>query len=125
MDAGLSIRPLAGVAEASYVQPAPAPVRGAVATDLAPAQTVTAAAGATAAHNDAANTPFEQPTTNDIVIDPATREVIYRVVDVRSNRVVRQVPDQALLRMKVYTRAIANGESPNEAAAQADLDLKV
>ena len=44
---------------------------------------------------------------------------VYRDTDavVRSNRVVRQVPDQAMLRMKVYSRAIASGETPLEALA--------
>jgi len=125
MDTGLSIRPTSGVTETAYARPEPAPVRQAVATELAPSQSVTATAEAAAARNDAARDALAAQPTHDILIDPATREVIYRLVDVRSGRVVRQVPDQALLRMKVYTRAIANGETPSEAVAKADLDLAV
>ena len=124
MDAGLTIRPSAGVLETAQVRPEPIPARGAVVTDLAPSQSVVAAANVAAARNDSERA-SEQPTTHDIVIDPAAREVIFRVVDVRSNRVVRQVPDQAMLRMKVYSRAIARGETPSEAVTKADLDMAV
>jgi hypothetical protein len=124
MDAGLTIRPTAGVAETAQVRPEPIPARGAVSTELAPSQSVLAAANAAAARNHQERA-AQQQTTHDIVIDPAAREVIFRVVDVRSNRVVRQVPDQAMLRMRVYTRAIANGETPSEAAAKVDIDMAV
>ena len=58
--------------------------------------------------------------TRDVVLDPQTREVIYKVIDNRSRQVVRQVPEEALLRMRAYTRAIARGESPSR--AQADIE---
>jgi uncharacterized FlaG/YvyC family protein len=49
------------------------------------------------------------------VLDPHSREVIFRVRDERSGRVVRQVPDEALLRLRAYQRAIAEGEAPLQA----------
>ena len=39
-----------------------------------------------------------------IEIDPKTREVVYQTVDRQSGEVVRQVPDQALLRLRAYAR---------------------
>jgi len=97
MDTGLTLKPAPSVAQMGDVRPAAAP--NAVATELAPAKTVTAASNTAQA-----------PATNDsrkseIVLDPHSREVIYRVVDVRSRRVVWQVPDEALLRLHAYARA--------------------
>jgi uncharacterized FlaG/YvyC family protein len=43
------------------------------------------------------------------------------VLDVSSGQVVRQVPDEAMLRLRAYTRAVADGLSPNE-ASQADIE---
>jgi hypothetical protein len=48
-----------------------------------------------------------KPTTRDAIIDPETNEVVYRVLDERTRRVVHQAPDQALLRMQAYDRAKA------------------
>lgn len=116
MDSGLIIRPT-GVAQANYVRPEPS-VRQAVQTDLAPAQSVTASAEASAPRTESAR-PVPQPTTaRDIVIDAASREVIFRTVDVRSGRVVRQVPDEALLRLKQYLRAEVNHDDPDAHAVE-------
>jgi aconitase A len=39
-----------------------------------------------------------------IEIDPETREVVYQTIDTESGEVIRQTPDQALLRLRVYAR---------------------
>jgi hypothetical protein len=59
---------------------------------------------------------------SSILIDPTTHEVIYRVVDVRTQQVVRQIPAEAMLRAQAYNLALANGKSQSEALAQADLE---
>jgi hypothetical protein len=90
-------------------------------TDLPAAKAVTASTASTATtptRNDA------PATTHEVLIDPATREVIYRVIDVRSRQVVRQVPDEALLRTRAYAHAIAQGDNPMKALDQADLDVQ-
>jgi hypothetical protein len=106
-------------------RPAPAPVLQAVPTELSGAKTVTATNTAGATRNDTASS---QNGSNNyqqsVLIDPATREVIYRVVDVRTRLVVRQIPDQALLRMQAYTRALANGKSSSDALAEAQADVE-
>jgi hypothetical protein len=56
-----------------------------------------------------------------VLIDTQSREVIYRMIDVRSQRVVTQFPDNALLRLRAYSRAIENGESVIVAMARTDL----
>ena len=118
MDTGLSIRPPASVTQTGYVRPDPAPVREAVATDLAASQSVTAAADVARVRNDA--TTAQQAQSREIVLDPHNREVIYRVVDVRSGQVVRQVPDEAMLRLRAYTRALSQGVPPIEADSKTD-----
>ena len=121
MDAGLTIRPSLGVAPtAAFARPAaaPAPTQQTVSTELPSAKTVTAAQNAAPVRNDLKRA--DENVTRDVVLDPQTREVIYKVIDNRSRQVVRQVPAEALLRMRAYTRAIARGESPSR--AQADIE---
>ena len=118
MDTGLVIRPTATTPQ-PLVRPEPAPVREAVATDLAPAQSVTAASGADAPRHDA--TPAPDAQVRKIVLDAHSREVIFQVLDADSGRVVRQIPDEALLRLRAYARAAAQGERPAE-ATQADIE---
>ena len=106
MDSGLTIRPTASVAETVYVRPEASPVRTAVATTLAPSKSVTAAPEShnTPVHDPARHAVAEQLTTRQVIIDPQSREVIYRVIDARTGQVNYQVPDEALLRLKAYVR---------------------
>jgi hypothetical protein len=117
MDAGLTIRPTANVAETALVRPEPSPVRAAVATTLAPAKSVTAAQNSNrpSGHDPAQNAlAQQQQMTREVVIDSQTREVIFRVIDVRTGEVDHQVPDAALLRLRAYNRTLASGEPPVE-----------
>jgi hypothetical protein len=103
--------------QAILSRPDAAPVRAAVQTELPAPKAVTAAANA--AHAQAAL--GRAPTlTREVFVDAQTREVIFRVIDERSRRVVRQMPDQALLRMRAYNQALLDGEKPSEARAIAD-----
>jgi hypothetical protein len=98
MDTGLTLKPAASPAQTGGARSDPA-ARKAVATELAPAQTVTAA-------NNTAPTPAtEDWRKRDIILDPHSREVIYRAVDVRARRVIRQVPEEAMRRLRAYARA--------------------
>jgi uncharacterized FlaG/YvyC family protein len=128
MDAGLTIRPNAGVSPtAAIARPAatPAPAQQTVPTDLPAAKTVTAAPQATSLRTDLARTnaktveakTIQNNVTRDVTFDPQTREVVYKVIDSRSRQVVRQVPSEALLRMRAYTRSLAQGRTPLEALA--------
>jgi hypothetical protein len=119
MDTGLVVKAAVGAVHADYARPAPAPVQQAVPTDLSPGKSVTVASEVTAPRNDM---PRPQDTfTHDVLLDPQSREVVYRVIDVRSRQVVRQIPEEAFLRMRAYSRAIASGQSPQEAQNHADL----
>jgi hypothetical protein len=106
MDSGLTIRPTASVAETVHARPEVPPVRTAVATTLAPSKSVTAAPEShRTSYDTARNGVADQQTTRQVIIDPQSREVIYRVIDVRTGQVNHQVPDEALLRLKAYVRA--------------------
>src|ERR1043165_2549431 len=121
MDTGLAVRPTSGATQTNIARPDPAPVRQAVATDLAPAQSVTASTNADAARHDAKPAQDNDSNVRKIILDAHSREVIFQVVNAQSGRVVRQIPDEAMLRLRAYTRALAQGQTPNE-AAQADLE---
>jgi hypothetical protein len=123
MDAGLAIRPTTAVA--ALVRPEPTPVRTAVQTTLAASRSVTAAAGSDrlTGHDSARNALLQQQMTRELVIDSQTREVIFRLVDVRTGQVERQMPDAALLRLRAYNRNMVNGESPLESDANTDTEV--
>jgi flagellar protein FlaG len=39
-----------------------------------------------------------------IEIEPTTREVVYQTIDRETGEVVRQIPDEALMRLRAYSR---------------------
>ena len=118
MDSGLTVRPAGVAAQTAGVRLDAAPVRDAVPTSLAPAQSVTAAAKPLEVRAE------DTAHVRKIILDAQSREVIYQVLDESSGRVVRQIPEEATLRLRAYIRAIADGASPNEADAQAAFDLQ-
>jgi hypothetical protein len=114
MDTGVTIKPNPGVVAQTYapsIIASPDPV----ATDLPAPKAVTSATATADPRNEA------PPTTHETIIDPQTRELIYRVIDVQTRQVVRQVPDEALLRVRAYAQALANGDTPVQALNQADV----
>jgi len=112
MDVGLSIKPPAtNVLQTSVVQSASTQVQHAVESGLSVAESVAAPQ-----RDDA---PLAQNLL--VIIDPQSREVIFRVIVVRSRQVLRKVPDEALLRLSAYARIIADGSSATEVEHQADL----
>jgi hypothetical protein len=96
-----TITPPGAVQQAFASRPEPAPVAQAVATELPSAKAVTAVSPAASAFG------LSDPYEYQVLVDPATHDIIYRTVDERSRQVVRQVPDQALLRMRAYARSLA------------------
>lgn len=116
MDSGLIIKPAASVARTSGVR------RNAVVTELAPPQTVTAVNGAATTSANTARTPVSDPSRmGDVILDPHSREVIYRSADAQSRRVVRQMPEIAARRLKAYTCLAKDRASPHD--SQADIEV--
>lgn len=101
MDANLSFKP--AVAAVGLDAARSLPAAPAAPTDLPAEQTVTPIAGTAAARSNPA--PAGRPTHGEVVIDPASRQVIYRVLDQDSRRIVWQEPDEATLRLRAYARA--------------------
>lgn len=119
-----TIAPVTGVAQVTVDRLPSIPVAEAVATVLAPAKTITATNTAAASDNDTFSSSSSASDTNyqhSVILDPATQDLIFRVVDVRSRQVVRQVPEEAMLRMRAYARALTDGKSNTEALNQANL----
>jgi len=129
MDSGLTISPVAAPVASDYVRPGADVAQPPVPTDLQGAQAVTAtpkvapSPDANSAPNDTprAAAPTTAAFTQRFTIDPQTREVIYRLVDARTQQVIQQVPDEALLASRAYANAIQNGATALEAEVQADI----
>ncbi len=115
MDSAISFRAPVSPVAPEPVRPAAAPTPAAP-TELPAAKTVTPATASLALRHDPALT--ESATSRDVILDPQTREIVFRVLDADSGQVLRQVPDQALLRMQAYARALENGASVAEALMQ-------
>ena len=101
MGTDFSIKPVGGPVAAPVVRPQPDAAKHAVETELPPPKTATA--GSAAARNNLQ--PESSNLSNQIVIDRAAAEIVYRVVDTRTSLVVRQFPDEARLRARAYLRA--------------------
>jgi hypothetical protein len=113
MDAGLAIKPVTSVAN-GHAQPAIA-LNPSKVTELPGAKIVKPLVKSEATVEERKTA--QKSTTHDAIIDPETREVVYRILDSRTRQVIHQVPDQALLRKQAYARAqaaqaLADGENP-------------
>jgi hypothetical protein len=108
MEAGLSLARTAAP-PAINVRYEPA-LQTAVATELDAARSVTAAnaGGATTAYDAAQVTSPRQDTAQNVVLDPQSREVIFREISRRSGEVIDQIPGDAMLKLRAYYREIAN-----------------
>ncbi len=102
MDIGVALKPVVSMVS-SHVQPAIAAAQAAP-TELPAAKTVSPVVNSAPARNDPRLT---ENTTHDAIIDPQTREVVYRILDARTRQVLDQVPPEALLRKLVRETALA------------------
>jgi hypothetical protein len=117
METGLSLaRTSAPPAINARYEPA---LQTAVTTELDAARSVTAAnsSSTSTAHDAALVAPPRQDIAQNIVLDPQSREVIFREISVRSGEVVDQVPGDATLKLRAYLREIANPD-PNHKALE-------
>jgi len=116
MDTGIAVKPIASVVVADYARPAMAAGQTVTPTDLPEAKAVSPSQESTPAQNHAPapHTSGATYITHNFVIDPQSREVIFRVMDMRTRQVLWQVPDAALLRSRAYAQAQKN--DPNQAA---------
>ena len=118
MDAGSIVKTPAVTAPTASPRPDALHAAPGVSTELPAASTVQqtgeteavlfdAARSAPGAALDAALSEFIR---RHIEIDPRTREVVFQVIDRETGRVLRQTPDEAMLRLKAYMRELRAAE---------------
>ena len=100
MSTDFSIKPAGAPVAAPIVQPISEAAEQAVATELPPSQTVTAADPGPAVRNDVSV--VSRSVSNQVIIDREAASVVYQVVDNRTAQVVRQFPEEAVLRRRAY-----------------------
>ena len=111
MSTDFSIRPVGAPVATLVVQPPSSEAAGnAVATELPASQSVTVADASAALRNDS-------PSASDFVshqafIDRAAASIVYQVVDSRTNAVVEQFPDEAVLRRRAYFHTLDMTKGP-------------
>jgi|SRR5450756_771536 len=111
MSTDFSIRPVGSPAPAPAIPPpASQAANNAVATQLPASQSVTVADASGAVSNDsvAANVSISR----QAFIDQASASIVYQVIDTKTDAVVQQYPDEAILRRRAYfhTLDLTKGE---------------
>lgn len=105
MSTDFNIKPVGAPVAAPIVQHVSEAVQSAVTTELPASQSVSAAdAGVrTNIDSDAVHVSISNASvSNQVVIDRDTRAVVYQVVDTRTSQVVKQFPEEAVLRRRAY-----------------------
>ena len=101
MSTDFSIRPVGAPVATLVVQPPSSEAAGnAVATELPASQSVTVADASAALRND--SSVAGDFVSHQAFIDRAAASIVYQVVDSRTNAVVEQYPDEAVLRRRAY-----------------------
>lgn len=104
MGIDFNIKPANAPAAVSFVQPANDAARDAVTTQLPASQTITAADVSARVRNDSSGA--NAGTSHQTIFDRDAASMVYQVVDNRTSIVVRQFPDEAMLRRRAYFRAM-------------------
>jgi uncharacterized FlaG/YvyC family protein len=109
MSTDFNIKPVGAPVAAPVVQHVSEAAQHAVATQLPPSQSVSAADAGTRANidSDAVRVSISNASvSNQVVIDRDARAVVYQVVDNRTSQVVRQFPEEAVLRRRAYLHTL-------------------
>ncbi len=108
MSTDFSIKPVGAPVAAPIVQPISEAAHQAVATQLpAPQSVVASDAGARSRDSAAVQVSISTASvSNQVVIDRDARAVVYQVIDNRTSQVVKQFPEEAVLRRRAYFRAL-------------------
>jgi hypothetical protein len=111
MSTDFSIRPVGAPPATPVVPSSSDAVSNAVATELPSSQSVTAVDGSAGVRNDPQAS--SEYILHQAFIDQAAASIVYQVVDSRTNAVVSQYPDEAVLRRRAYfhTLDLAKGEA--------------
>jgi hypothetical protein len=103
MSTDFNIKPVGAPVAAPIVQPVSEAAHNAVATELPASQSVAASdasvrVDAAAVHVSISNASV----SNQVVIDRDAGSIVYQVVDNRTSQVVKQFPEEAVLRRRAY-----------------------
>lgn len=108
MGTDFSIKPVGAPVATPVAQPVSQAADNAVATELPAAQTV-------AAIDTSVGSPY---VSHQAILDQAAGTIVYQVVDNRTDQVVQQFPDEAVLRRRAYYRALdLSGDTPTRPLA--------
>ncbi len=119
MSSDFSIRPIGAPAAAPLVQAFTPAASGGVPTELPASQTVAATDASTAVRNDV-------PAASELAIsrqafwDREAASIVFQVVNSRTDQVVKQYPDEAVLRRRAYFRALDMSKSEQPRALPTD-----
>jgi hypothetical protein len=113
MGSDFSIKPVGTPIATPLPQPISPAANEAVTTDLPAPQSVAAADAAPRARNDTQSASGH--TSNNVVLDRAAGSIVYQVVDNRTSLVVKQFPDQGVLRRRAYARALEQAREDSHA----------
>jgi uncharacterized FlaG/YvyC family protein len=105
MSTDFSIKPVGAPVAAPIVQHVSEAAHNAVATELPQSQSVSAADASARASTDSAavRISISNPSvSNQVVIDRDARSVVYQVIDTKTSQVVKQFPEEAVLRRRAY-----------------------
>ena len=105
MSTDFNIKPVGAPVAAPVVQHVSEAAQHAVATQLPPSQSVSAADAPSRANidSDAVRVSISNAAvSNQVVIDRDARAVVYQVVDNKTSQVVQQFPEEAVLRRRAY-----------------------
>src|SRR5215510_6191874 len=100
MSTDFSIKPVGAPVAAPIVQPIREAAKQAVRTELPPSSTVTAADAGVAVRYD--SNVVSRSMSNQVLIDREAASVVYQVVDNRTSLVIKQFPEEAVLRRRAY-----------------------
>ena len=107
MSTDFSIKPVGAPVAAPIVQHVSEAAQQAVATVLPASQSIAAVDKAARASADAVRISISNAAVaNQVVIDRDARAVVYQVIDTRTSQVVKQFPEEAVLRRRAYFHAL-------------------
>ncbi|HEU4805439.1 MAG TPA: hypothetical protein VFS91_06475 [Nitrobacter sp.] len=118
MGTDFSIKPVGAPVATAVVQPASSAADDAVATQLPPSQSVTAADVSARVRNDPRTS--GDTLSRQVIVDRDAASIVYQVVDNRTSLVVKQFPEEAMLRRRAYFRALDLVKAEREQSAVTD-----
>ena len=106
MSTDFNIKPVGAPVAAPIVQHVSEAAQHAVATELPASHSVAAVDSSARASTDSAAVRVSisnaSSVSNQVVIDRDARAVVYQVIDTRTSQVVKQFPEEAVLRRRAY-----------------------